>query len=150
MSFAESSLFTNLYNKKLVAVRTILFPNGAAEVNGETLLNMCLSKFKCLRVLELRGATFETLSRNIGKLKHLRYLEISQNLNIKKLPESICNLQSLLILKLDGCTELEALPIGLRKLISLRHLEFSTKQFILPDNEIASLELLANLSIISS
>ena len=40
VSFAESNLFTNLYNKKLVAVRTILFPNGAAEVNGETLLKL--------------------------------------------------------------------------------------------------------------
>nr|XP_007162214.1 hypothetical protein PHAVU_001G133600g [Phaseolus vulgaris]ESW34208.1 hypothetical protein PHAVU_001G133600g [Phaseolus vulgaris] len=138
VSFAESNLFTNLYNKKLVAVRTILFLNDAAEVNVETLLNMCLSKFKCLRVLKLCSATFETLSRTIAKLKHLRYLEIGQNLNIKKLPESICKLQNLLILKLENCTELEALPIGLRKLISLRHLEFSTKQFILPDNEIAT------------
>ena len=100
LSFAESSLFGNLVTKKSTVVRTILFPNGAADANGEALLNTCLSKFKCLRVLNLRGATFETLPRSIAKLKHLRYLYICKNLNIKRLPESICKLQSLQLLRL--------------------------------------------------
>ncbi|ESW34206.1 hypothetical protein PHAVU_001G133400 [Phaseolus vulgaris] len=147
LSFAESSLFSNLYNKKSVAVKTILFPNGTEETSDEALINTCLSKFKYLRVLDLWSSTIETLPHTIAKLKHLRYLDIGKNRNIKRLPESICKLQSLQVLRLDGCIELEALPIGLRKLISLRHLEFSTKQSILPDNEIASLDLLANLSI---
>ncbi|KAK7378165.1 hypothetical protein VNO80_03602 [Phaseolus coccineus] len=150
LSFAESSLFTNFYNKKSVAVRTILFPNGTEETNGEALINTCVSNFKYLRVLDLWASTIETLPRTIAKLKHLRCLDISQNINIKRLPESICKLQSLQVLRLDGCLELEAMPKGLRKLISLRHLEFSTKQSILPDDEISSLDLLANLSIHSS
>jgi len=150
LSFAESSLFTNLYNKKSVAVRTILFPNGTEETNGEALINTCVSNFKYLRVLDLWGSTIETLPHTIAKLKHLRYLDIGKNLNFKRLPESICKLQNLQVLRLEGCIELEALPIGLRKLISLRHLEFCTKQSILPENEIASLDLLAFLSIESS
>jgi len=128
-------------------VRTVLFPNGAAAANCDALLDTCLSKFKSLRVLGLRGATFETLPHNIAKLKHLRYLDISKNLNIKRLPESICKLQNLQLLKLKGCMELEALPIRLRKLISLRYLEFSTKQTVLPMNEIANLGSLEILSV---
>ncbi|ESW34216.1 hypothetical protein PHAVU_001G134300 [Phaseolus vulgaris] len=147
LSFAESSLFNNLYHKKSVAMRTILFRYGSKEINSEALINTCVSKFKYLRVLNLWASTMETLPRTIAKLKHLRYLDISQNLNIKRLPESICKLQSLQVLKLEECKELEAMPKGLRKLISLRHLEFSTKQSILPDNDIASLGNLANLSI---
>jgi len=43
--------------------------------------------------------------------------------------------------------KLEALPKGLRKLISLHHLEFSIKQTVLPVNEIANLGLLEILTI---
>jgi len=147
LPFAESSLLGNLVTKKSATVRTLIFPNGAAAANGEALLNTCLSKFKCLRVLCLSGSTFETLPRTIAKLKHLRYLDISQNLNIKSLPEFICKLQSLQVLSLAGCLELEALPKGLRKLISLRFLEFSIKQSVLPVNEIANLGSLEILTV---
>jgi len=147
LSFAKSSLFGNLVTKKSAAVRTVLFPNGAAAANGEALLNTCLSKFKCLRVLDLSGSTFETLPHTIAKLKHLRCLDISKNLNIKRLPESICKLQSLQLLSLAGCLKLEALPKGLRKLISLRYLEFSIKQSVLPVNEIVNLGSLEILTV---
>jgi len=148
LSFAESILFDNLVTKKSAAVRTVLFPHGAAEAaNGEAILTTCLAKFKCLRVLDLSGAIFETFPRNIAKLRHLRYLDISDNPNIKRLPDSICKLQSLQVLLLGGCNELEALPKGLRKLISLRYLEFSIKQTVLPVNEIANLVSLQILSI---
>ncbi|WVZ07589.1 hypothetical protein V8G54_020935 [Vigna mungo] len=146
LSFAESSLFDNLVIKKSAAVRTVLFPNGVGA-NGETILNTCLSKFKCLRVLNLSGLTLETLPRTIAKMKHLRYLDISNNLKIKRLPDSICKLQSLQVLLINGCMELEVLPKGLRKLISLRYLFFSTKQTVLPVNEIAQLGSLEYLSI---
>ncbi|CAJ1911594.1 unnamed protein product [Sphenostylis stenocarpa] len=150
LSFVESNLFGNLRRRKALPVRTVLFPNGAEDANCEALLKTCLSKFKYLRVLDLNGSTLETLPRSIGKLKHLRYLDISKSQMIKRLPNSICKLQNLQVLKLDGCMKLEALPKGLRKLVSLRHLEFSTKQSVLPEDEIASLGLLANLSIESS
>ncbi|XP_047147332.1 putative disease resistance protein RGA1 [Vigna umbellata] len=138
LSFAESSLFGNLFTKKLVALRTILFPE---------VFNTCLSKFKYLRVLDLRSSTIETLPRNFSKLKHLRYLDLGYNDNIKRLPESICKLQSLQVLKLDGCMELEALPKKLRKLISLRYFNFSTTQSVFPNKEIASLGSLEIMSI---
>ncbi|XP_027921471.1 putative disease resistance protein RGA4 [Vigna unguiculata] len=147
LSFVESSLFSNLVTKKSAAVRTVLFPNGVSTANCESILKTCMTKFKCLRVLDLTGATFETLPRNIAKLRHLRYLNISENPNIKRLPESICKLQSLQALMLDGCMELEALPKGLRKLISLRDFSFSTKQTVFPVNEIAKLRSLEFLIV---
>ncbi|WVZ07584.1 hypothetical protein V8G54_020930 [Vigna mungo] len=147
LSFAESSLFGNLVTKKSTVVRSVLFPNGAAAAIDEALLNMFLSKFKYLRVLDLRGSTCKTLPRAIAKMKHLRYLDISENPNIKRLPDSICKLQSLQVLSLKTCKKLEILPKGFRKLISLRSLEFSTKQTILPVNEIAQLGSLEYLYI---
>ncbi|CAJ1911780.1 unnamed protein product [Sphenostylis stenocarpa] len=147
LSFSEGNLCGNLFPKKSVSLRTIMFPNSAKGANGEALLNTCLSKFKYLRVLDLWSSTFETLPRTIAKLKHLRYLDISKNNTIKKLPNSICKLQNLLVFRVLECMELEALPKGLRKLISVRHFEFSTKQSVLPDNEIANMCSLENLSV---
>ncbi|XP_020230821.1 disease resistance protein RGA2 [Cajanus cajan] len=150
LSFAEYNLVDNLLTTKSVVVRSILFPNGAIGANIEAMLNICLSKFKCLRVLDLSCSTCKTLPRSIGKLKHLRYFSIANNHNIKSLPNSICKLQHLQALDLSGCTELEALPKGLRKLINLLVLEITTKQSILPDNEIANLSMLTYLTINSS
>ncbi|KAG2405654.1 uncharacterized protein HKW66_Vig0049090 [Vigna angularis] len=147
LSFAESSLFGNLVTKKSAVVRSVLFSNGGAAAKDEAILNTCLSKFKCLRVLDLHGSTCKTLPRAIAKMKHLRYLDISENLNIKRLPDSICKLQSLQVLSIKRCKKLEILPKGLRKLISLRSLDFSTKQTILPLNEIAQLGSLEYLVI---
>ncbi|WVZ05688.1 hypothetical protein V8G54_019034 [Vigna mungo] len=147
LSFAESILFSNLVTKKSAAVRTVMFPIGVAGANCEDILKTCLAKFKCLRVLDLRCATFETLPRNIAKLKHLRYLDISQNPNIKRLPDSICKLQSLQLLIVTGCMELEELPKGLKKLTSLNYFEFCTKQTVLPMNEIANMGSLETLNV---
>ncbi|XP_052728220.1 putative disease resistance protein RGA1 [Vigna angularis] len=149
LSFAESGLFSNLITKKSAAVRTVMFPNGVAAANCRAILKTCLEKFKCLRVLDLSHATFETLPRKIGKLKHLRYLDIRGNPNIKRLPDSICKLQSLQVLSLAGCVELEALPKRLKKLMSLYCFEFSTKQTVLPMNEIANLVSLEFLTVVS-
>ncbi|KAL2320797.1 hypothetical protein Fmac_029766 [Flemingia macrophylla] len=137
LSFAENTFLDKLLTTKSVHLRTILFPYVTVEANDETLLDSCVSKFKFLRILDLSSLACETLPRNIGKLKHLRYLSIRSNHNIKRLPDSICKLQNLQVLKLDGCIELEELPKGLRKLTGLRLLEITTKQFVLPDNDIA-------------
>ncbi|XP_029126793.1 putative disease resistance protein RGA4 isoform X2 [Cajanus cajan] len=150
LSFAKNDLLDNLFKTKSVAMRTILIPDGTTGVYSETLVNTCVSKFKYLRFLDLSDSTCETLPYSIAKLKHLRYFNISYNQNIKRLPNSICKLQHLQVLKFDGCTKLEALPIGLKKMISLRHLAITTRQFVLPDNEIANLSSLAILSIHSS
>ncbi|KAG4915906.1 hypothetical protein JHK85_054335 [Glycine max] len=147
LSFAEFSSLGNSFTSKSVAVRSIMIPNGAEGANVEALLNTCVSKFKLLRVLDLRDSTCKTLPRSIGKLKHLRSFSIQNNPNIKRLPNSICKLQNLQFLSVLRCKELEALPKGFRKLICLRHLGITTKQPVLPYTEITNLISLELLSI---
>ncbi|WCJ22700.1 Disease resistance protein (CC-NBS-LRR class) family [Euphorbia peplus] len=48
-------------------------------------------KFKSLRILRLRGKNSKVLPASIGKLKHLRYLDVSYS-EITELPESIIKL----------------------------------------------------------
>ncbi|KAG5086131.1 hypothetical protein JHK82_053528 [Glycine max] len=150
LSFAEYNFLGNSFTSKSVAVRTIIFPNGAEGGSVESLLNTCVSKFKLLRVLDLKDSTCKTLPRSIGKLKHLRYFSIENNRNIERLPNSICKLQNLQLLNVWGCKKLEALPKGLGKLISLRLLWITTKQPVLPYSEITNLISLAHLYIGSS
>ncbi|KAM3738941.1 hypothetical protein ACB098_09G167700 [Castanea mollissima] len=87
---------------------------------SESLVKTCISRFKHLRLLNLRHSTLETLSSSISTLKHLRYLNLNRNKKIKKLPDSICDLQNLETLILLGCNEIEELPRDIRKMVSLR------------------------------
>ncbi|KAK7321309.1 hypothetical protein VNO77_31822 [Canavalia gladiata] len=70
-----------------------------------------------LRVL--RTSSFELSS--LGNLIHLRYLELRMT-QTKTLPDSICSLQKLEILKLIFCYNLSCLPKQLSCLKNLRHL----------------------------
>nr|KYP70530.1 Putative disease resistance protein RGA4 [Cajanus cajan] len=116
------------YLRQCFALFSLYPKDHEFDTNSEALLNICVSKFKYLRVLDLSYSACETLPRSIGKLKHLRYFSIRYNPCIKGLPDSICKLQNLQVLNLVGCMELEALPKGLKKLISLRDFRITTKQ----------------------
>ncbi|RWR74853.1 putative disease resistance protein RGA1 [Cinnamomum micranthum f. kanehirae] len=87
------------------------------------------SHLMCLRVLDLRRASCsEEKLVSIGKLKHLRYLAVSLNY-IPKIPESFCTLVNLQTLTLLHCNGLRELPKGMRKMVSLRHIEISCQSF---------------------
>ncbi|KAJ6912270.1 hypothetical protein NC651_014842 [Populus alba x Populus x berolinensis] len=78
--------------------------------------------FRRLRVLVLPNLTIRKVSPLIEKLKHLRYLDLSNN-HMEALPYSITNLVNLQALKLNGCKNLKELPRDINKLINLRHLD---------------------------
>ena len=63
----------------------------------------------------------KTLPNTIGKLMHLKYLDLSHN-EIEVLPSSITRLVNLQTLKLSHCTNLKELPANIQKLVSLKDL----------------------------
>ncbi|XP_057969254.1 putative disease resistance protein RGA3 [Malania oleifera] len=80
---------------------------------------------KCLRVLDLSGSKIssglEVLPDSVGKLKHLKYLDVSDT-KIVRLPDSITKLYHLQTLNMEYCRMMQELPKEMRTLINLRHL----------------------------
>lgn len=80
-------------------------------------------RFKRLRILNLSHSSLKKLPDLIGRLKHLRYLDLSWCVKLASLPKSIGNLVNLQTLKFTGCETLEFSTEVVTKLINLRHLE---------------------------
>ena len=136
-----------LLNKLSNGVQSILIPSQVElpiYVNKD-FVEVCISRFKYLRLLDLEFSCFEVLPSSISTLKHLRYLKLGGNEEIKKLPNSICDLQNLETLLLTLCKGIEELPRDIRKMINLRVLSISTKQMYLPDKGIECLRSLRSL-----
>ncbi|KAI9393708.1 hypothetical protein POPTR_006G273900v4 [Populus trichocarpa] len=79
-------------------------------------------EFRCLRVLVLSDFVMKEVSPLIQKLKHLKYLDLSNN-EMEALSNSVTSLVNLQVLKLSGCRKLKKLPRDIGKLINLRHLD---------------------------
>nr|XP_023888387.1 disease resistance protein RGA2-like [Quercus suber] len=116
LSILENGQEVTTQLEKLSKVQTIIFQTEQPM----SLLEACISRFKYLRLLYLGESSFEVLPDSIGTLKHLRYLNLTENHRIKQLPDSICKLHSLQTLLLGGCNNLERLPKGIRDIFSLR------------------------------
>ncbi|EXB94434.1 Putative disease resistance protein RGA4 [Morus notabilis] len=105
-------------------LRSFLFPSDVIDVAwGLTTWDEIISNLKFLRVLHMHRAWIQIVPHSIGKLKHLRYLDLSYNSEIETLPASITKLVNLQTLKLNQCWSLRELPSEINKLVNLRHLE---------------------------
>ncbi|KAJ9158772.1 hypothetical protein P3X46_024323 [Hevea brasiliensis] len=98
-------------------LRTLFF-SRELDINLDGIISNCRS----LCALSVRWGDINELPDSIGKLKRLRYLDISENYNVESLPKSICSLYNLQSLMLRNCHSLKELPKDVRKLICLRQL----------------------------
>ncbi|CAN6197955.1 unnamed protein product [Urochloa humidicola] len=96
----------------------------------EPIASLCSSKFKMLRVLDLKNAGFRAEQqdfRNIGLLLHLKYLHFPcRYSNVYALPRSIGNLQGLQTLDIRK-SSISTLPSEITELHNLRGLRCSRK-----------------------
>ncbi|XP_027156872.1 putative disease resistance protein RGA3 [Coffea eugenioides] len=76
---------------------------------------------KCVRTLTLSNCGLAEIPAEIGRLIHLRHLDLSDNLFIT-LPEAICDLYYLETLDINCCEKLSCLPGRIEGLVHLRHL----------------------------
>ncbi|TYI48299.1 hypothetical protein E1A91_D13G237900v1 [Gossypium mustelinum] len=112
--------------EEIKKVQTIIIQDASvkSKVIHESLINLCFSKFKYLRALELRNSPLTALPNSIGTLRHLRDLDLARCEGIRELPRSFYKLRSLQSLNLRG-TGLKQLPDSVQRLIELRHLEIT-------------------------
>ncbi|XP_039044405.1 putative disease resistance protein RGA1 [Hibiscus syriacus] len=98
---------------------------GVSRVKNrsDAIWDWIISNGRCLRVLEFYALELDTVPSSIHKLKHLRYLDLSFNANLKILPKSICKIQNFQVLRLQCCFGLKELPEKIEKLVNLTHLE---------------------------
>ncbi|KAF2309417.1 hypothetical protein GH714_002155 [Hevea brasiliensis] len=79
------------------------------------------SKLSHARVLNLQ-CLGERVPHSIDKLKHIRFLDLSENKRIEVLPNSIIKLQNLQFLYLVNCERLKQLPKHIKMLVNLQQL----------------------------
>ncbi|XP_074291165.1 putative disease resistance protein RGA1 [Silene latifolia] len=107
------------YSSTATRLRTLLVgPRNSNKVPIDIV--QILAKFRCVRTLDLSFLNIKILPASIGKLIHLRYLNLSNNQSLEVLPKSISKLYNLQTLNLDYCESLKELPKDLSKLINLR------------------------------
>ncbi|GLT30503.1 hypothetical protein SLA2020_052990 [Shorea laevis] len=95
--------------------------NGRNPISDIELLKL-FDKLKCLKILKCSNSRIKKCPKQIGKLIHLRHLDLSKNKKLKELPEAVCDLYNLLILDIGGCCRLERLPHRMGNLVNLLHL----------------------------
>ncbi|XVF78761.1 hypothetical protein PTKIN_Ptkin14bG0161900 [Pterospermum kingtungense] len=114
-------------------------------------LDDLLPGLNCLRVLSLNGYCISELPDFFENLKHLRFLDFSNNNLIKYLPDSLCTLYHLGTLKLRECPKLEKLPSEIGNLKELYYLDISgcssIKRMPLGVGKLTNLQRLSNFII---
>jgi hypothetical protein len=80
----------------------------------------------CIRSLNLTGSQIKEIPNEVGKLIHLRHLNLARCVELESLPETMCDLCNLQSLDVTWCQSLKELPKAIGKLIKLRHLRIDS------------------------
>nr|XP_010905091.1 putative disease resistance protein RGA3 [Elaeis guineensis] len=118
-SSTQRSIFDTLYGLK--GLYTLLLVRNSTSDSLIIPDNFGV-KLGSLRTLDLSNSGLSVLPESIGDLKHLRCLQL-RNTNITRLPESVGCLYNLQTLGLRNCYYLEDLPVDMKNLRKLRHLD---------------------------
>ncbi|KAJ6386601.1 hypothetical protein OIU78_016512, partial [Salix suchowensis] len=81
-----------------------------------------IKQLTCIRSLNVSGSSIEEIPKEVGKLIHLRHLNLEGCRKLVSLPETMCDLCNLQSLDVIRCWSLKELPRAIVKLINLRHL----------------------------
>nr|GLL30471.1 putative disease resistance RPP13-like protein 1 [Ipomoea trifida] len=118
----------------------------AKDLSPKQLTANMFNGLKSVRVLGLHSCMLPKLPKEIENLIHLRYIDLSWS-KIVELPDSICSLDNLEYLNLQGCKCLSRLPEGIGNLHELRKIDLSWSKIVeLPDS-ICSLDNLEYLNL---
>ncbi|XP_031270352.1 putative disease resistance protein RGA4 [Pistacia vera] len=118
----EASFPNSIFGFK--KLRSLLVQGGVT--NSSSVPQEVFGQLLLLRALDISGnllyedSIVDIPSTKIGKLIHLRYLNFSL-LKISELPEGLCELYNLQTLEISQCINLNKLPQGMEKLTNLRH-----------------------------
>ncbi|KAK6941722.1 Rx, N-terminal [Dillenia turbinata] len=130
-------------------LRTFILRPKCRPVLG-SFVEVLISSFTYLRVLDLSYSNLKELPDSVGNLTLLRYIDLTANSPMEKLPNSVCMLLNLQTLSLHLCRQLRELPADFGKFTRLRHFSISPRFNCLPKEHIQSLTSLRTLSITRS
>ncbi|KAL8101932.1 hypothetical protein AgCh_033727 [Apium graveolens] len=107
-----------------------------------------LGNIESLEKLYAEGLNILKLPESVGRLSKLVDLRLSYNRRLVTLPDTICDLTALEILRISYCTSLSTLPDSIRRLSKLVELRLTSNEGLktLPDS-ICSLRALEVLSV---
>ncbi|GLT30362.1 hypothetical protein SLA2020_051660, partial [Shorea laevis] len=88
-----------------------------------------LENFIKVRVLSFCGADIDELPAFLGKMKHLRFLDVSET-KIKELPKFITKLYHLQTFRFMNCGEIKRPLKGIWDLVNLRHIYFNDEKLM--------------------
>ncbi|KAJ6358309.1 hypothetical protein OIU76_000084 [Salix suchowensis] len=115
----ETSFPSSIHRAK--GLRSVLIGITGYRWDGAALPDV-MKKLTCIRSLNLSESSIEEIPKVVGKLIHLRHLNLKDCIELVSLPETMCDLCNLQSLDVTGCSSLKELPRATVKLVNLRHL----------------------------